>query len=164
MLGIWDWWSKPVCVCKRKMSGVGHFGSKYRLQISRISISREKREILSHFSARSEKKPIKILLHKMDIIVVWIWQRLQWSYFLLEKLKPSLFYYIFTCLIYKWICWRCFCTLTNHQKRKKFGEILVKIEESQFLISRLLFLAEKREIEKKRETRNFSSRGNHNCW
>ena len=96
MLGIWDWWSKPVCVCKRKMSGVGHFGSKYRLQISRISISREKREILSHFLARNEKKLIKILLHKMDIIVVWIWQWLQWSYFLLEKLKPSIFYYIFT--------------------------------------------------------------------
>ena len=49
-----------------------HIGkcSIYRLQISRISISREKREILSHFSARNEKKPIKILLYKMDIIVV----------------------------------------------------------------------------------------------
>ena len=76
-----------------------HLDHEYRLQISRISISREKREILSHFSVRNEKKPIKILLYKMDIIVVWIWQRLQWSYFLLEKLKPSLFYYIFTCLI-----------------------------------------------------------------
>ena len=37
------------------------------------------------------------------------------------------------------------------KKRQKFGEILVKIEESQFLISRLPFLAEKREIRKKRE-------------
>ena len=38
------------------MSGVGHFGSKYRLQISGISISREKREILSHFLAEIKAK------------------------------------------------------------------------------------------------------------
>ena len=37
------------------------------------------------------------------------------------------------------------------KKRQKFGEILVKIEESQFLTSCLPFLAEKREIRKKRE-------------
>ena len=41
------------------------------------------------------------------------------------------------------------------KKRQKFGEILVKIEESQFLISRPPFLAEKREI-RKNENENFS--------
>ena len=52
-------------------------------------------------------------------------------------------------------------TLKNHQKSPKFGKKQTKNEANQFIVSRPPFLADKREIEKNRETRNSRFRANH---
>ena len=51
--------------------------------------------------------------------------------------------------------------MKNHQKVLNFGQILAKKEENVFLVSRPPFLAEKREIEKSRETRTSRPRATH---